>query len=190
MSERLPITENRHEREPSHEQNEKQAERLREMHEKAEKSPDNKEHVPELEKAAKHEAISGKERPTSELGKEKRTDNTPLIDRTVKKTAYKRELHRIQQHLSKPERSFSKLIHKPTVEAISNVGAKTVARPSGVLGSSIAALAGGMFVVWISRHYGFRYNFFVFIALLGVGFAVGLLAELLFKTFRKAFKRA
>lgn len=189
MSERLPIHEAGHEKEPSSEHKEKQTEHLKDLLEKAEKAHDNKERVPELEKAAKHEAISGKEKPVSELGKEKRADNTPLIDRTVKKAAYKRELHRIQKQLSKPDRTFSKVIHKPTIEAISNVGAKTVARPSGVLGGSIAALAGGIFLVWISRHYGFRYNFFVFIGLLGAGFLLGLIVELLFKTLKKVAKR-
>lgn len=188
MSEKLPVTEGRHEKEPSGEDKERQAERLKELVEKAEKAHDNKEKVPELEHTAKQEAVSGKERPVGELGKEKRSQSTAPIDRTVKKAAYQRELHRIQKQLSKPERGFSKVIHKPVVEAISNVGSKTVARPSGVLGGGIAALIGGAIVLWMSRHYGFRYNFFVFIALLGIGFGIGLVIEATYKAIRKTAK--
>lgn len=191
MSERLHHIEKHPESKLSvHEDKERQQERLKELLEKAEKTPSHKEHVPHLEKAAKHEAISGKERPVGDIGKEKHGNNTPLIDRTVKKAAYTRELHRIQRKLPKSERTFSKVIHNPTVETISNVGAKTIARPSGVLGGSIAALVGGGLVVWMSHYYGFRYNFFVFIAFLVAGFALGLITELVSKPFLRNRRKA
>lgn len=107
------------------------------------------------------------------------------LDKNLKSKAYKKELHRIQSQLPKSQRGFSKLVHNSTVETVSEVGGKTVARPSGLLGGGIAAFIGTLALVIISRHYGFTYNFFVFIALLIAGFLVGLVAELIIRGLRK-----
>lgn len=108
-----------------------------------------------------------------------------IIDRHVKGKAYKKELHRVQTHLPKSQRSFSKFIHSGPIEAISEVGGKTVARPSGLLGGGLVALVGTSVLLLVSRHYGFRYNFFVFIALLLGGFLLGLVGEMLVRSVRK-----
>lgn len=108
-----------------------------------------------------------------------------VIDREVKGKAYKKELHRVQSRLPKSQRSFSKFIHSPVMEAASEIGGKTVARPSGLLGGGIAAFVGTLALVLISRHYGFSYNFFVFILLLIGGFFVGLMAELVIRALAK-----
>lgn len=108
---------------------------------------------------------------------------TPIaIDRTVKNKAYRKELHRIQSHLPKTQRTFSKFIHSPSIENVSEAGGKTVARPSGLLGGGIVAFVGTLLLVWTSRHYGFTYNYFVFIALLAIGFLVGVALEMIIKS--------
>lgn len=157
----------------------------------------------ETGKQAKHEAQDSLESIRSSIEKEaaKTADKkheqqadeaedkgpgTVIIDRNVKSKAYKKELHRVQSHLPKAQRSFSKLIHSRPIEAISEVGSKTVARPSGLLGGGIAAFSGTTALVLISRHYGFTYNFFVFIVLLVGGFFVGLIAELVFRSLLKS----
>ena len=109
-----------------------------------------------------------------------------IIDRKVKATAFKKELHRIQSHLPKSQRSMSKFIHSRPVEVVSEVGGKTVARPSGLLGGGIVAFVGTLALVIISRHYGFSYNFFVFLALLVGGFFLGLILEMIIRAFTKA----
>jgi hypothetical protein len=87
--------------------------------------------------------------------------------------------------LSKPEQALSKLIHQPVVEKLSNVGAQTVGRPSGILGGGFAALVGGSLVLFISRQYGFEYNYLLFAALFIAGFALGILFELLFRLLKR-----
>lgn len=104
------------------------------------------------------------------------------IDRNLKQKAYKKEINRIQTHLPKAQRSFSKFIHLPAIESASEVGSKTVARPSGLLGGGLVALVGSGALLIISRHYGFSYNFFVFLVLLVGGFFVGLLIEMLVRS--------
>lgn len=107
------------------------------------------------------------------------------IDRNLKQKAYKKEIHRIQTHLPKSQRSFSKFIHSPAIESASEAGGKTVARPSGLLGGGLVALVGSSTLLIISRHYGFSYNFFVFLVLLVGGFFVGLLIEMLVRSLIK-----
>lgn len=103
----------------------------------------------------------------------------PRLDRSVKNAAYKKELSRIRKHLSGPEKSFSKVIHNPTMEKINSVGSKTVARPSGLLGGGIFAFLGTLLIYIMSRYYGFEYNFFFFLGLMAAGFFIGLCVEIL-----------
>lgn len=138
-----------------------------------------------IDKEATRTAITKKNEQEADTNQDKGPGNV-IIDRTVKKKAYKKELHRIQSKLPKPQRSFSKFIHAPTVEAVSEVSSKTVARPSGLLGGGIAAFAGTSILVLVSRHYGFTYNFFVFIVLLVAGFFVGLIIETIVRGLFKA----
>lgn len=181
-----------------HEQEKSQEDKLSktEQHEKLQASI-------EAGKKAKHEAKDSLESIRSSIDKEAdetaqkkqeqeadaAQDQGPghvIIDRNVKKKAYEKELHRVRSHLPKAQRSFSKFIHARSVEAVSEVSGKTVARPSGLLGGGIAAFVGTATLVFVSRHYGFTYNFFVFIALLVAGFFVGLIAEMIIRSFLKA----
>lgn len=157
----------------------------------------------EAGKQAKHEAQDQleairssieKEAETSEHSKQEQArmeakDKGPsqvLIDRNIRKKAYKKELHRVQAHLPKAQRPLSKFIHARPVEVVSEVGGKTVARPSGLLGGGIAAFVGTLALVLLSRHYGFSYNFFVFVLLLIAGFFVGLIIELVVRSIARA----
>lgn len=103
----------------------------------------------------------------------------PRLDRTVKKRTYKKELTRVRKKLNTPQKAFSSVIHNPAVDAISEVGSKTVARPSGLLGGGVIASLGTLALYIASRYYGFEYNFFVFILLLVLGFIVGVCVELI-----------
>jgi hypothetical protein len=94
---------------------------------------------------------------------------------------YKRTLQSVQKDLSTPEKALSKVIHNPTVDALSEVAGKTVARPSGFLTGAIFAFVGSSAFLWISKHYGYKYNFLLFVIFFGVGFVVGLVLEALLR---------
>ncbi|MEO8863139.1 MAG: hypothetical protein ABI354_02340 [Candidatus Saccharimonadales bacterium] len=96
----------------------------------------------------------------------------------LKSEAYKRSLEKIQKKLPKTSKAFSKVIHNDAVEAVSNIGAQTIARPSGLLGGSICAFLGSSILLYTSKHYGFRYNYLVLLLLFIGGFALGALIEL------------
>jgi hypothetical protein len=148
---------------------------------------EHKENEHTLHKQAEQEAISAKEiqGKIAETEKPKQFDNV-YITRATKKAAYKKTLKHVQRQLPKREKAFSKVIHQPAVEKVSNVGAKTVARPSGLLAGGVCALLGSSIILYMAKHYGFRYNFFVFLLFLVGGFFVGLLIEMLWKGAQKA----
>lgn len=101
-----------------------------------------------------------------------------LINKELKQMTYKRTLRKTQNKLPAPYKTLSKVIHQPVVEAVSEVAGKTVARPSGVLMGGVFAFIGSSLFLWISKHYGYEYNFLLFLSFFAGGFIIGILVEL------------
>lgn len=104
----------------------------------------------------------------------------------IKSQTYTRTLSRVQARLSAPEKAMSKLMHHKVIEPMSEFAGKTIARPSGILGGGMLALIGSTILVFMSKYYGFRYNFFVFFILLLGGFILGILGELTLRAIAKS----
>jgi hypothetical protein len=108
---------------------------------------------------------------------------TQHVTRELKAIRYKETMRYVRRHLTKRERKFSSFVHAPTIEKISEVGAKTIARPSGLLGGGLVALVGSIGTLYIARQYGFEVPNSLFIALFIVGFAIGLVGEFIIAGF-------
>jgi hypothetical protein len=162
-----------------------QARNLERLREAAEHAPEQSpETLTELQQSAEQQAISGKEITVDEH--ETTNGTQPYgVHQTLKSNAYKHTLSRVQSRLSAPERGFSKLIHQSTVESVSNTSAKTLARPSGILGGGLLALVGSSYLLYAAKHYGYHYNFFVFFLLFIIGFAAGILLEAITRLLRR-----
>ena len=179
MSEKLSSHHNQHpshEKLVGHEHERRSHEHLAHEAEKARraKSAENIERIKKLAEAEakKAEKIATHEEPKNEA------DSGFGLQQHLKIDAFNRLLARTQQKLSKPARAFSKFAHNPTIDKVSNIGAQTVARPSGILGGSICAFLGSVAVYYFAKHYGFEYNYlFVFILFAG-GYLVGAFLEL------------
>lgn len=102
----------------------------------------------------------------------------------VLKQASGRTIKQVQKQLPTADRAFSKVVHQPAVEAVSNAAEATVARPYGLLVGGIFSLISSIGVLYICRHYGYEYNFLVGLAAFGGGFIVGIVGEGLFKLSR------
>jgi hypothetical protein len=148
-------------------------------HEKeAEKQAERHDHsIDKLQKSIHEKAISGKDITIEQH----HPDTQPVLgtQRELKAAAYQRTIDKIQTKLNPAERSLSKVVHQPLVESVSEVGSKTIARPSGILGGGIISLLGSGVVLYMAKHYGFEYSYFIFIALFLAGFFVGSAIELL-----------
>ena len=106
--------------------------------------------------------------------------NQPLfLNRELKAEALRRTLNRTRKHLSKPQQVLSKAIHQPAIDAISQVGEKTIARPTGLLTGSIIALGGSSYLLYTAKHFGYEYNYLAVVILFAGGYLAGLIIELL-----------
>lgn len=117
---------------------------------------------------------------------EKPAGNQPYyIDREVKKINLKNELSLVQQKLPFSLKVLSKAIHQPAIRVISEQSAKTITRPSGLLGGGILAFCGSLFYLIFTKYVGARYNYLIFLILFGGGFLLGLGIESLIRLSKK-----
>lgn len=185
MAERAP----RHEQDggSTHELSNQRREAERQSQEKARTSRhEHAEKLEDIRSTAEREAASSEETIQEKLKAESsESDQSLYVNRELKDMAYARTLKRARSRLPAPARAFSKVVHQPVVEAVSEVAGKTVARPSGVLAGGIVAFIGSSGFLWISKHYGYEYNFLLFALLFVGGFFIGLLIELLIRLVRK-----
>ena len=127
----------------------------------------------ETQSAEKSRALKAEQQPT-----------TQHVTRELKAIQYKETMRYVRRHLSPRQRKFSSFIHAPSIEKVSEVGAKTIARPSGLLGGGLIAFVGSISVLYVARQYGFEVPNSLFIALFIVGFGIGLLGEFMLTGFR------
>lgn len=158
---------------------EKNLEKIIEKGEK-QKESESKKTIEHLRENVEDTAKSRSEKLNSEIDENQSSaPSTTVYTQNVKKAAYNKELNRARKHMSKPQKTFSKFIHNPTIESVSEFSSKTVARPSGLLGGGIFAAFGTITLYIMSRYYGFEYNFFIYIILLVLGFLIGVCVELI-----------
>ncbi|HET7319998.1 MAG TPA: hypothetical protein VFI84_00250 [Candidatus Saccharimonadales bacterium] len=141
-------------------------------------SPEQQAEQLESARAALQELAPPKERLALPID-DKPQDNQPLyIDKTVKKMQMKQSMKQVRRELSLPERALSKLVHQPVVKAVSDVSAKTVSRPSGLLGGGFFAFVGSLAYLYFTTHIGMPYNYLLLLLFFAGGFALGLALEL------------
>ncbi len=92
-----------------------------------------------------------------------------------------RTLTSVRRNLSAPERQLSKFIHKPVVEKVSDLGGKTLARPSGILLGGIFSFVGSLGVYLLARHMGGELHYSIFAATFVLGYLLGLIVELVWR---------
>ena len=138
-----------------------------------------KENISQILKQAESQAESAKNINIHNHG-DNEPDTVVGVQQLLKTEAYRHTLRSIRRKLPKPARLFSKVAHNSTIESISEVSAKTIARPSGFLGGSIFSFTGSLVLLYMSRHYGFSYNYATFFILFVLGFIAGAAAELAF----------
>lgn len=115
--------------------------------------------------------------------------NAYWFSQEYRSVAYKQILNRTQQHLTKSQKALSKLVHQPTVEKLSDIGGKTVARPSGVLIGSIFSFVSSLAVYAIAKRNGYDMTYsIIMISFLG-GFIVGVAVEFAYRAFKSLLAR-
>lgn len=160
-----------------------QQERLRnKMEQRAERSKETSRETADKNHERAKELAHEADRHRPELGKnsEKELDRQPTISSKAKrKEAYTATMNEMRSHLSPTGRSFSKVIHNPVVEAVSEVTGKTVARPNAILGGSMMAFFVVLAVFLVARHYGYPLSGSETILAFAVGWLLGIVFDYL-----------
>lgn len=177
MSEKL--SNHTHESGPVHPEREANHshERPAHEHEHSKKAP---EKAPDLEQARAEVNEQAKTAQVVEMPEQSERSHAPtqgFINKELKEMAYVRSLNRVRKHLSPPARLLSRAIHQPIVNAASEVAGKTVGRPSGIFGGGLLACIGTLSYYFMTKHYGYTYNYSIFLLLMVGGFILGWLVE-------------
>ena len=106
-----------------------------------------------------------------------------------KRQAYKKEIKKVQSQLPRGSRAFSKVVHNPVIETISDATAKTIFRPSALIGGSITGLVLGLIIYLVARYYGYPISTMTLVLLLIVGAILGVIVELIVGMFKKPSKQ-
>lgn len=183
MSERAPQkheAKNRLSSKEAHEHKERLKEKIESAAEKSSADSGN------AEREARHEVLE-----TAPLAAEltnTETENAPQSEpprtRDDKRRSFNTTMHHVRKELPAVERTFSKVIHQPVVERTSELVGKTVARPSGVLGATLAGFIGLLLVFGVAKRVGFALSGSELPILLGIGLIVGLITEWFYKAIR------
>lgn len=119
-----------------------------------------------------------------------RSASHPGADRTRittkdKARAYQQTLSVIQRGLPPLSRSFSKIIHQPAVERLSELAETTVARPSALLGGGVVAALGLGVMLYFARRNGFALSGSELALFLVSGWLLGLAFEMISRRLRR-----
>lgn len=175
MAEQLPISPEHH----AHPEAKPSPERLRPAETSEHHQPEHAPDIEHLKEKVEAAAKSSRETPV-EAHHHKEPSHHP-VNSELKSEALRRTLTRVRKHLATPDKVLSKVIHQPVVNAISNAGAKTIARPSGILSGGFFALVGSSFMLYMAKHYGFHYNLLIFIIVFAGGYVLGVAFEFLMR---------
>ena len=158
-----------------------QRERLREdIERKVEKKHENR------ESDARHEALEQASKAEKERrSHEKKIEQSPAEKRArptskrEKEAAYKRTMKEVQTNMSASSRAFSKVIHTPAVEKVSDVVGATIARPNAILFGSLFAFLFTLGLYMIARMNGYSLSGAETIAAFALGWLVGIIVDYL-----------
>lgn len=108
---------------------------------------------------------------------DRNNSHTPHPTRELQAMARDRILRSVRRKLPAPQRVLSSFVHTKPVEAVSAVGEKTIARPYGLLGGGLSAFIGTTLTFYMAKHYGFRYNLFLFFTFFVAGYIIATVLE-------------
>jgi hypothetical protein len=106
-------------------------------------------------------------------------------NKELKRAALNNYLSDIRSHLRGSSKAFSKFIHKPSIDTISEVAGKTIVRPTAILFGGLFMFVGSALYLYATYHTNARYNFVVALFLFFGGFMAGIVVELFYNLFFK-----
>ncbi len=149
------------------------------------------EKLDEIRSEIEKQATAAKEMSATETKgqEEPEAANTYWNSQEYRDLAFKQFMGKVQKHLTPSEKIGSKIFHQPMVERASEIGSKTVARPSGVLTGSIFSFITSLVAYYFAKQNGYDMTYSIFIVSFIVGFFLGILAEFVYRGTRALLSR-
>lgn len=97
----------------------------------------------------------------------------------LKEEAYERTLTRVQSGLPPHQKLMSRIIHATAIDKASDLASATLGRPYGILGGSLCALLGSVYLTYAAHKSGYTYNYSWFIILYAFGYLLSVTIELM-----------
>lgn len=117
-------------------------------------------------------------------GAEKKRDTEPksplrhsAVSKKDRQASYNRTMKQIRSEMPAPARAFSKTIHNPVVERVSDVAGATVARPNAMLAGAVSAFIVSFALYIIAKRLGYPLSGFETIGAFIAGWILGLLFD-------------
>ena len=95
----------------------------------------------------------------------------------LRKRSLKSNLKKIQKELPAPQKAFSKIVHQPIINEVSEVVGNTAARANSLLGGGLFSVLASALLLTACRYYGYRYNYLIGMVAFVGGFFLGLAIE-------------
>lgn len=141
---------------------------------RAETNAERQKNIHEAMEVARNTAESATEKTHSkEAKRSQQTRERRVLTKADRKQAFDKTMHTVQSQLSAPSRTFSKFIHHPVVEKVSDVAGNTIARPNAILSGSLAALILTLAIYFIARRNGYPLSGTEMLAAFVIGWVVG-----------------
>lgn len=135
-----------------------------------------------VEKAKKAEEV------LANLHSESKENSPTHTNHTLRSHSFTRIMSKTRKQLKPTDRVFSKVIHNPIVDQVSEGLGKTVYRPSGVIGAGVVSFIGLSIVLYYAKTNGFEMPPSLLLLLISAGFVSGWLVEALLGLKKKLLK--
>lgn len=131
--------------------------------------------------SARHEALEQAAQPERESRHETTKKDAPERERSItkkdKEQSFATTMREVRSQMSPANRAFSKVIHQPAVEKISDTLGSTVARPNAILSGSLCAFIVTASFYLIARFNGYPLSGSEAIASFVLGWFIGLIID-------------
>lgn len=107
------------------------------------------------------------------------------IQKVLKNDAFRDTMRTVRASLPSGSVLFSKIIHNPSMDRASEITSRTIARPAGLLGGGITALAISAISLILAKRYGFSYNYGTLLISFLAGYTVVTIIEIVSKIIRR-----
>lgn len=122
--------------------------------------------------ALEHAASAERER-RKELKEVSRSERRGPASKRERDASFRSTMSEVQSQLSAPSRTFSKIIHHPGVEKVSDAVGSTIARPNAILSGAVCAFLLTLSIYLIARYYGYPLSGAETIASFALGWVIG-----------------